>query len=260
MVLIWGRKRPRFWCGALIFAVLFLWATPKFHHSPNHHLFADMRNFLGVPNTLNVISTFPLLVFGILGLVLCLHGNCLGISLRGEVLGWTFFYAGIAASAFGSAYYHLKPDDVRALWDRLPLFVRWDSGRTFDDSFISDAMKMNLMMIAVTSLLSILVIERFNERLGVTCFISALVLVLIGNAYERTFNDLRLVFIFYSVPCMAIPVLAFLFPPKYTHSIYWLWAAGAQDYCRVKNSALPDPFVFLMETLQCSIPYSQCIQ
>ena len=100
----------------------------------------------GVPNTMNVISNFPFLVVGVVGLVLCLHGNYLGLryqewiifwcqtcvlkielmfdilslcSLRGEVWGWACFYGGVTATAFGSAYYHLKPDDARLVWDRL---------------------------------------------------------------------------------------------------------------------------------------------
>ena len=36
-------------------------------------------------------------------------------------MGWFLFYAGNVAAAFGSAYYHLKPDDDRLIWDRLPV-------------------------------------------------------------------------------------------------------------------------------------------
>jgi hypothetical protein len=43
-------------------------------------------------------------------------------SLRWEALGWFLFYAGNVCAAFGSAYYHLKPDDDRLIWDRLPVF------------------------------------------------------------------------------------------------------------------------------------------
>lgn len=42
----------------------------------------------------------------------------------------------------------------------------------------------------------------------------------------RTFNDLRLCMMFQLIPCVAIPAMTFLYPPKYTHSRYWLWAAG----------------------------------
>jgi hypothetical protein len=42
-------------------------------------------------------------------------------SLQGELWGWTCFYIGVAAVAFGSSYYHLKPNDARLVWDRLPV-------------------------------------------------------------------------------------------------------------------------------------------
>ena len=42
-------------------------------------------------------------------------------SFKGEAWGWACFYAGVTATAFGSAYYHMKPNDARLLWDRLPV-------------------------------------------------------------------------------------------------------------------------------------------
>lgn len=41
--------------------------------------------------------------------------------LPGEVWGWNCFFVGVVAVAFGSGYYHLKPDDDRLVWDRLPV-------------------------------------------------------------------------------------------------------------------------------------------
>lgn len=105
----------------------------------------------GVPNTLNVMTNFPFLVVGVLGLVLALEGGLFNIrffgfcepcyefgylvsfqpltgivvlcccSSQGEVWAWALFYAGITGMAFGSAYYHLKPDDHRVMWDTLPV-------------------------------------------------------------------------------------------------------------------------------------------
>ncbi|RVX17511.1 hypothetical protein CK203_003551 [Vitis vinifera] len=31
-------------------------------------------------------------------------------------LGWALYYAGTTSVAFGSSYYHLKPDDNRVIW------------------------------------------------------------------------------------------------------------------------------------------------
>ncbi|XP_026405567.1 uncharacterized protein LOC113300578 isoform X1 [Papaver somniferum] len=162
-------KKVRNCIMGLLCFLIFMLLAPKIPHSPNHHRFSDMRNFLGVPNTLNVITNFPFLIVGVLGFVICLQGSIFVISLRGEVWGWAFFYAGIVGIAFGSAYYHLKPDDDRVVFDRLP------------------------MMIVYTSLLSIFVVEKVGERIGVTCLCSVLMLALVSIAYERSFDDLSCV-------------------------------------------------------------------
>lgn len=43
------------------------------------------------------------------------------LRLQGELWGWACFYVGVAAVALGSSYYHLKPNDARLVWDRLPV-------------------------------------------------------------------------------------------------------------------------------------------
>ncbi|KAL5220449.1 hypothetical protein ABZP36_025162 [Zizania latifolia] len=45
--------------GVVLASALLLVATPRLRHSPAIRLFADMRNFLGVPNTLNVLTGSP---------------------------------------------------------------------------------------------------------------------------------------------------------------------------------------------------------
>ncbi|XP_012077283.1 uncharacterized protein LOC105638145 [Jatropha curcas] len=196
-------KTSRIWGGAFLCWILFMLATPRIPISHQHHQFADMRNFLGVPNTWNVFSNFPFLIVGVVGFVLSLQGCYLNISLRGEIWGWVLFYGGIVAVAFGSAYYHLKPDESRLMWDTLP------------------------MMIAYSSLFSSFVVERVGQRVGLSCLFGLLFVVLLSTTYARIFNDLRLCMMFQLIPCVAIPVMAFLYPPKYTHSVYWIWAAGA---------------------------------
>ncbi|XP_042447562.1 uncharacterized protein LOC122032344 [Zingiber officinale] len=195
-------NRGRVWAAAILLWLLLMLATPRIPRTPSLHLFADMRNFLGVPNTLNVLTSFPLLLVGVPALVLCLSGCCFGISLRGEIWGWVLFYAGTAAAAFGSAYYHLKPDDDSVVWDKFPT------------------------MTSAASLLSILVIERIDEKIGMACLFSLMTFVLVSIGCERTFDDLRLCMMFHIVPCIAIPTLLFLFPPKYTHSRFWICATG----------------------------------
>lgn len=187
--------------------------TPAIPQSQQYHNFADQRNFLGIPNALNVVSNFPFLVVGLIGLVLCHHGNYFKLSLQGELWGWTCFYVGVAAVAFGSSYYHLKPNDARLVWDRLP------------------------MTVAFTSIIGIFIIERIDERKGTVSLIPLLLAGVISIMYWRFFDDLRPYAVVQFVPCLAIPLMAILLPPMYTHSTYWLWAAGFYLLAKIEEAA-----------------------
>lgn len=50
------------------------------------------------------------------------HGFII-FSSQGEAFAWAVYFAGIVGIAFGSAYYHLKPDNSRILWDTLPVSI-----------------------------------------------------------------------------------------------------------------------------------------
>ncbi|XP_010519849.1 PREDICTED: uncharacterized protein LOC104799163 isoform X1 [Tarenaya hassleriana] len=208
----WRRKRVL--VGSFLCWLFVMFITPKVPlSSPSHHVFADKRNFLGVPNTLNVMTNFPFLIVGVLGFVLCIGGGFFTISLKGEIWGWVLFYAGVAGLAFGSAYYHLKSDDNRIIWDTLPI------------------------LIAYSSLFSSFLVERAGERAGLCCLVSLLFIAFLSIAYAGVFNDLRLCMTFQLIPFVAIPVLTILLPPKYTHSKYWLWASGAYILSGIENLA-----------------------
>ncbi|KAL0365054.1 UNVERIFIED_CONTAM: hypothetical protein Sangu_0603000 [Sesamum angustifolium] len=176
------------WGVAIVCFVVLMLVTPAIPQSQEYHDFADQREFFGIPNTLNVISNFPFFIVGLIGLVLCYYKNYFKLSLQGELCGWTFFFMGVAAVAFGSSYYHLKPNDARLVWDRLP------------------------MTVAFTSIIAIFIIERF-------------------------FDDLRPYALVQFVPCIAIPIMAILLPPMYTHSAYWLWAAGFYLLAKIEEAA-----------------------
>ncbi|KAL9297924.1 hypothetical protein ACSQ67_023820 [Phaseolus vulgaris] len=225
---------------ALFCFLVLMIVTPAIHQSQDYHNFADHRKFFGIPNALNVISNFPFLVIGLVGLVLCHRGNYFSLSLQGEIWGWTCFYVGVAAVAVGSSYYHLKPDDARLVWDRLP------------------------MTVAFTSIIAIFIIERIDEWKGTVSIIPLLlagiisivywrqayclfnssecqklsfvifdVIIPLFDFYLRFFDDLRPYALVQFVPCIAIPLMAILLPPMYTHSTYWLWAAGSYLLAKV---------------------------
>ncbi|KAL3350120.1 hypothetical protein AABB24_022900 [Solanum stoloniferum] len=208
------RKRSVWaWGVAIVCFIVLMIVTPAIPQSQEYHNFADQRKFLGIPNALNVVSNFPFLVIGLIGLVLCHHGNYLKLSLQGELWGWTCFYIGVAAVAFGSSYYHLKPNDARLVWDRLP------------------------MTVAFTSIIGIFIIERIDERKGTVSLIPLILTGVVSIIYWRFFDDLRPYAAVQFVPCLAIPLMAILLPPMYTHSTYWLWAAGYYLLAKIEEAA-----------------------
>ncbi|XP_057427704.1 uncharacterized protein LOC130721175 isoform X2 [Lotus japonicus] len=195
-------KKTRVLFAAFLCCISFFLFTPKIPRSLNHHRFADLRNLLGVPNTLNVITNFPFLVVGVLGLVLALEGGVFNISSQAEVWAWVLFYAGILGYAFGSTYYHLKPDNNRVLWDMLP------------------------MMVAYSSLFSSLVVERIGKCIGLCCMCALLLSAFICVIYERLCDDIRLCLMFQFILPLAIAAVSLVYRSNYTDSRYWLSSIG----------------------------------
>ena len=86
----------------------------------SYHAFADCRAIWSIPNFFNVVSNLPFLVGGALGLALIWRGGGEFIDPR-EALPYLVFFLGALLTSFGSAYYHLAPDNPRLVWDRLPM-------------------------------------------------------------------------------------------------------------------------------------------
>lgn len=80
----------------------------------NYHAFADRSIVLGVPHAGDVVSNLGfavVAVWGLLRLPATGHGGA----------GYRLFLVSLLLTAFGSAVYHLAPDDARLVWDRLPI-------------------------------------------------------------------------------------------------------------------------------------------
>src|SRR5579871_1740600 len=82
--------------------------------NPGYHDFVDRTRILGIPNALDVLSSLPFLLVGILGLVFLLSPSA-RISFREtrERLPYLVFFLGVALTGLGSTYYHLAPGDRR---------------------------------------------------------------------------------------------------------------------------------------------------
>lgn len=109
---------------AVALACLGALARAPLAQDPAYHLMADQRSLLGIPNGLNVLSNLPFAVVGLLGLAVTFRR---GVGCPAPFLDpwerWPYaaLFAGAVLTAFGSAYYHLAPNNARLVWDRLPM-------------------------------------------------------------------------------------------------------------------------------------------
>ncbi|HET9836663.1 MAG TPA: hypothetical protein VFR84_00415 [Candidatus Angelobacter sp.] len=103
--------------GAVITALLI---QPVAQPQAYHH-FADQRGFFGVSHAFDVLSNVAFLVPGMLGLWFVLRaGQTLDAGTRWAL---AILFLGLVLTAFGSAYYHVAPDDQRLVFDRMPITI-----------------------------------------------------------------------------------------------------------------------------------------
>jgi hypothetical protein len=133
---------------------------------PDYHRFADDRVLLGIPNAADVLSSGAFLLVGILGLVALWRGRVV-VQAAGEARAYLVFFAAVAATGLGSAFYHLAPDDFGLMLDRLPIAI------------------------AVMALLAIVITERVGVRAGETLLFPLCVLGAASVLYWSAFDDLR---------------------------------------------------------------------
>jgi hypothetical protein len=189
--------------GLAIVVLAGIFCLPPIPQDPSYHVFADDRTMLGVPNFLNVASNLPFLAVGVLGLKLVLARHAVRPSgpFREAAERWPHLvlFAGVTLTAFGSAYYHLAPDNDRLVWDRLP------------------------MTIAFMGFFASMIGERISVRAG-TWLLWPLVWLGFASVLNwqmgerRHAGDLRLYGFVQFYPLVTIPLMMYLFPARYTRS------------------------------------------
>lgn len=177
-------------CGALVLAVII--RSAPIGQEQAYHDFSDIREFFKIPNFWNVMSNLPFLIVGILGVFRLKSGDI----VKNQFI---VFFIGITLVSFGSAYYHLHPNDETLVWDRLP------------------------MTIGFMALFSALVSEFINDRLGKILLIPALSIGLLSILYWVLYQDLSIYLAIQFFPMLTIPVMLLFF--KSRHDLvagYWL--------------------------------------
>ncbi|MFI5328402.1 MAG: alkaline phytoceramidase [Candidatus Rokuibacteriota bacterium] len=208
---------------AVLAAAAFL-LVPPIPQDPAYHRLADSRPWLGIPNVLNVLSNAGFLLVGALGLGFMAGGGGGGRAFQepGERWPYAVFFGGLLLTGFGSAYYHWEPGNARLAWDRLPLAI------------------------TLMGLLAATIAERIGVKVGVR-LLGPLIAIAAGSVIywhgteQRGAGDLRLYALVQFYPVVAIPLMLWWLPPRYTRGGELL--AAAATYAAAKVPELLDGWI-----------------
>ena len=174
----------------MLASLLGLLLLPPIVQNQNYHDFADQRTLFGIPNFWNVVSNIPFIGIG-----------AVGLWQFGRSQATMLLFLGIFLTGFGSAYYHLEPNDQTLFWDRLP------------------------MAIGFMAIFATVIEERVDRRLGTILLWPMTAVGVFSLLLWRWTGDLRLYAWVQFFPCLALPLIFVLFPPRFTGTMYWLLAA-----------------------------------
>lgn len=195
---------------------------------PGYHLFTDQRTVFNIPNFWNVVSSLPFLVVGVLGLYSILRSNRARLIAEMKA-AYILFFLGVSLVAFGSGYYHLRPDNASLAWDRIP------------------------MALAFMALFSIIITEYVSLRWGCLLLWPLVLFGLFSVIYWYVTEsggegDLRFYILVQFLPVLVIPLMLLFFKPGFTRtSGYWylLGAYVAGKFFEYFDGLTQDTLIFL---------------
>jgi hypothetical protein len=195
---------------------------------PAYHRFADTRAVGRIPNGWAVLSNLPFALVGLWGLRRVLAapaGPSMPFVESRERWAYALFFAGVALTGAGSAFYHWAPDNARLVWDRLP------------------------MTIGFMAFLAAIVSERVSVPAGIALlpvlFVAGAGSVAYWYAGERVgAGDLRPYALVQFAPLVLILTMLWLFPARYTHGGYLV--AVMVIYGAAKAAEILDGRIFSM--------------
>jgi hypothetical protein len=212
--------------GVAVGMGLLMLRLPPIPQPPSYHNFADHRAWLGIPNFGDVASNLPFAVIGVWGLAFLLPFTPQDAARYfvdpHERWPYTLAFFGILLTAFGSAYYHLAPNNARLVWDRIP------------------------MTIVFASLVAAVIAERISVHAGLR-LLPFLIAIGAGSVLQwyadelHGHGDLR----FYAVVqaySTIVLLLALFLPPKYSRGSDFAVVVGF--YVLAKILELADQRIF----------------
>ena len=210
-------KAPLLLIAVAIVIAIIAFFLPPIPQPLAYHNFADRRPWLGIPNFGDVASNLPFAIVGVWGLIALFTPGAIKFYDARERWFYLVLFAGLILTAFGSAYYHLAPDNARLVWDRIPI------------------------MIVFMALLAAVIAERLSVSAGLWLFpvlqAAGVGSVLLWRAGElRGQGDLR----FYAsvqVYSILVLLLVLLFPAKYTRGSDFAAVVGFYVLAKILEKA-----------------------
>lgn len=208
--------RPYFLPLVLLAAIsLVMLAAGPIPQLDNYHAFADQRAFGGIERAADVLSNLGFLAVGVYGLWWCYRASRYA-AMDAVRPAYTLFFGAVLLTAFGSAWYHVAPDDARLIFDRLPIAL------------------------ACAGLLGAAAIRHLDmERWIVTPLASFAV---VSVCWWALSGDLRLYLLLQAAPLVAIPVLLFACQARAGEKRAYGWAIGL--YIAAKAAELADHAIY----------------
>jgi len=173
----------RLYLTSLIFFIIAAISYGPISQPQEYHDFADDREFLSIPNALDVMSNLAIVYPGILGLVLVYERRNESEISDDEVSIQITLFSGMILTFAGSVWFHLDPNDSTMLWDRLG------------------------MSVVIGSCISLLIHDMYDRNLAGNIHLPIVVISIISVLWWPVFDDLRFYFIIKHHPFILFPIL-----------------------------------------------------
>ncbi len=200
-------NRLKILLAIIVVAITIVFSLDPIAQEPAYHNFADQRRILNIANFYNVLSSLPFVIVGIMGMRLVVLDQVTGGLAELWAVYLTFF-VGVFLTGFGSAYYHLQPDNQTLLWDRLP------------------------MTVAFMALLCAIIGEYISTQLARKLFVPLLILGMASVVYWQVtelngHGDLRAYVLVQFLPVLLILLILCMFASRLNGNKYIWGLIGA---------------------------------
>ncbi len=183
--------------GLSMAAFLAMLISGPIKQDTHYHFFADNRLMYDVPNFWNVVSNFPFIIIGMIGVTYVTKSRP-NNAFKELSLGCYVFFIGIFFTGIGSAYYHWNPTNQTLIWDRLP------------------------MTISFMAFFSVLIGDTISLKAGKQILWPLILLGFMSIIYWTALGDLRLYILVQFLPVILTPIILLLYK-SYSNSAKYFW-------------------------------------